>query len=350
MNNVLTTDDLNHFKQYGYVLCKNVFPSSVAKECRDVLWKEMITSNGYDIDDPLTWIDSKFQMSHVYDKEEKPFDGIFTTKLYNIIDEICGKDNTDNFGAGWFTITFPQNQHEPWNIDGHFHIDGSGYIHYPYSKEIGLILLILLSDVHDNWGGTAIAEKSHIIGVQNLIEAGLRGISAEDLSLTLREQSDCCFDIIEAIGSAGDIIVMHPLMLHARSKNLAPIENAGVRFLCHPSVPLKRHMNFNKEYDDMTILEQSIVDAIKSSKQSESSSSYWLEILKTITPEACDNFRNNKRKVIEEGDNKNTKLVRFDDEDGMNPSRFDKNDVDLQNNQQYDILSTMGFFQFGNKR
>ena len=51
------------------------------------------------------------------------------------------------------------------------------------------------------------------------------------------------FNIIELTGEAGDVILLHPFLLHARSKNLAPISEHGVRFLCHPSIPL-RYCNF----------------------------------------------------------------------------------------------------------
>ena len=47
------------------------------------------------------------------------------------------------------------------------------------------------------------------------------------------------FDITELTGEAGDVILLHPFLLHARSKNLAPLLESGVRFLCHPAVPLK---------------------------------------------------------------------------------------------------------------
>lgn len=343
--NEFSNDDLNHFKEYGYILVKKVFPTDIANECKEFLWDVMNKSYGYDPNDPSSWIDSKCQLSNVYTCE--PFKSIFSNRLNNCIDEICGIDNTEpSNGAGWFTITFPQHHQGPWDIDGHFHIDGTGFTHYTYSKEVGLVLLILISDVHNDWGGTAIAEKSHISSIRMLTEAGKRGIVPAQLSLSVREQS---FDLIETTGCAGDIIIMHPLMLHARSKNLGPNNLAGVRFLCHPIVPLKNHMNFNKDYNNMTILEQSYVDAIKLSSSSESSAAYWLDILKSITPEACAEFRN-KRKINKMEDKESIKMVRFDDEDGTNPCRYDKSDDILDNDNQLEILQTMGFFQFGSKR
>jgi hypothetical protein len=77
-----------------------------------------------------------------------------------------------------------------------------------------------------------------------------------------------------------------------------------------------------------------------------------LTILKSITPESCENFKNKKqsdkkRKLY--NDNNGTKTVHFDDEAGMNPSRYDKSD-DIVSNNNLEIMTKMGFIQFGNKR
>lgn len=41
------------------------------------------------------------------------------------------------------------------------------------------------------------------------------------------------------------LIFLPPLQQMLRSTNLAPEEEGGVRFMCHPAVPLKEHMDFN---------------------------------------------------------------------------------------------------------
>ena len=317
-DNLLSIDDLLHFKKYGYCIMKNVFSEEVALKCQLKLWEEM---KEYDKNDPLTWKDKKFQLPKViYDK---PFEDIFTERLHKSIDQICGDKNVESFGAGWFTVSFPGHyaSNELWGLDGHWHIDGSGFIHYPYSKEIGLILLILLSTVEDEGGGTAVAESSHIIGIKKIIESGMKGITAEKLAIILRETSENEFNVIEIIGNIGDVILMHPLVLHARSKNLG----GNVRFLCHPNLTLKKPMDFNQSYSDMTILEQTTIDAISHNNTS-TDISYYHNLLKSINPQACEDFKLkqkvNKRKHI------------------------DDNSKDFENSE---IFSTMGFFNFGKK-
>jgi hypothetical protein len=63
-------------------------------------------------------------------------------------------------------------------------------------------------------------------------------------------------------GSAGDVIILHPLLLHARSKNLAPVDKSGVRIMCHPIVPTVNPLDLNKRYDDLSLLERSIVNPL----------------------------------------------------------------------------------------
>ena len=45
---------------------------------------------------------------------------------------------------------------------------------------------------------------------------------------------------VEVNGRAGDVVLAHPFMLHARSKNLGQKGVESVRFMCHPAVPLKQ--------------------------------------------------------------------------------------------------------------
>lgn len=318
----LSNDDLLHFKKYGYCILKNVFPEEVGLKCQEKLWDEMKESN-YDKNDPSTWTDKKFQLSKVF--YDKPFEDIIhSERLNKSIEQICGVNNVENFGAGWFTVTFPGHytSNESWGCDGHWHIDGSFF--YPYSKEIGLILFILLSNVKENDGGTCLAENSHIVGINKLIEFGMKGCTAKKLAIILREKCEKDFDVIEITGNVGDIILMHPLVLHARSKNLG----GNVRFLCHPNISLRTPMDFNKPYSEMTILEQTTIDAV-SYQNTSTDVSYYHNILKSITPESCEIFKTNQKL------NGNKRKLYSDGDDNDN-----KND---------EIFSTMGFFNFGKK-
>ena len=53
-------------------------------------------------------------------------------------------------------------------------------------------------------------------------------------------------EVVEVNGHAGDVMLAHPFLLHARSKNLGQHGAESVRFMCHPAVPLVKPMDFDK--------------------------------------------------------------------------------------------------------
>jgi hypothetical protein len=143
-------------------------------------------------------------------------------------------------------------------VDGKWHIDGHYFQHYLFSKEIGLLALIYFSDVKPNGGGTAIAEGSHLTAIQILSDYGVKGLTSTELAAHVMN-SNVRFNIVECTGSAGDVILLHPLLLHARSSNCETVNVENIRFLCHPCIPLKQHMDFAKPFARYSILEKSMV-------------------------------------------------------------------------------------------
>lgn len=176
---------------------------------------------------------------------------------------MLGSENFGSFGCGWWTITFPDHDrtNECWAVDGNWHIDGHYFQHYTFSHQIGLIPIMFFSDVYTNGGGTSVLEGSHNVAIKLLAEAGLNGLSSKSLAqsvLSSRKVSN--MNIVELTGKAGDVVFIHPLLLHTRSTNLSTSNNPnGIRFICHPSIPLKQHMRFNKPFQNLTILEKTMV-------------------------------------------------------------------------------------------
>jgi ectoine hydroxylase-related dioxygenase (phytanoyl-CoA dioxygenase family) len=62
-----------------------------------------------------------------------------------------------------------------------------------------------------------------------------------------------CNDFVEITGEVGDVVLMHPLMLHSASKNHLRIP----RVITNPPVSLREPFNFNRENpDDYSIVER----------------------------------------------------------------------------------------------
>jgi hypothetical protein len=101
----------------------------------------------------------------------------------------------------------------------------------------GPVLLVLLSDCESGWGGTAFVPGSHLPVLDALKEAGEAGIAHEDLNevfkrrmRALTEQGRVRIDpsekvldgelaVIQATGKTGDVLLLHPLVVHSGTTN-----------------------------------------------------------------------------------------------------------------------------------
>jgi hypothetical protein len=338
-------DAVDDFNALGYLVVKNAFSKEVAAACKEELWNHIRESNGVNRLDHSTWKDI-VKVGKVWNASDGyPWSELFSDKLNAAIRTILshprgevtgdtplvsGKANNHctigEYGAGWWTLLMPGFAKEPWEVDGNWHIDGYHYRHYLFSKEVGLVAMMLFSDILPNGGGTAVAECSHIVASQVLLEAGLRGCTGKELSQAVMNHSGAVYNIVELTGECGDVILLHPFLLHARSKNLygtpsCPGEDyeAGVRFLCHPAIPLQDHMDFSKPWAEMSILERSIVRAVLSDGEtcdtgtnvdanahasvrhgpecSDGDKAHKMKLLRSLTPEACAEFNSRKKSL-----------------------------------------------------
>lgn len=268
------------FLENGFAVVKGAFPTKTAEKCREALWRKLDESN-IKRDDVSTW-PIKFGISECYTKEDgAPWDEVFTSTLQDAIDAICGPDSTKSFGAGWWMITFPGHVDGPWCADGNWHIDGHWYTHYPYSPEVGLVAVMFFSDVKCHGGGTAVLQGSHHFVSHCLVEAGLRGLSSQEISHLISCNLQV-FEIVELTGQAGDVVLMHPWLAHSRSTNCSETCETGVRFMCHPGIALHHPMNFSLPDSSLSVLEKSILYSIRNGGDEFA--------LQMITPEAVEHF------------------------------------------------------------
>lgn len=67
-----------------------------------------------------------------------------------------------------------------------------------------------------------------------------------------------CTKFFEITGEVGDVVLLHPLMLHSASKNHLRIP----RFITNPPVSLKEPFNFNRENGDFSLVEKKTLKAL----------------------------------------------------------------------------------------
>ena len=264
---MISEDDLINFHQLGYVVVREAFSREVAAECCDLIWAQMASQGGgVKRDDPSSWPAVKCAIdATLREADGPPWSRVYTSRLQAAIDTLCGAGRTEELGLGWWMNTFPRRPtaDEPaqpqWGVEGAWHIDGHDFQHFAFSKQIGLVAIMLFTDVSPSGGGTAIAEGSHWDVVQSLCTDFPEGCTNTQVVKKVLEAA-VEYDIVEITGLAGDVVLLHPFVLHARSTNLAPFDTSGVgvRIMCHPRIPLKEHMNLRPGNGGMSPLETSV--------------------------------------------------------------------------------------------
>jgi hypothetical protein len=136
-----------------------------------------------------------------------------------------------------------------------WHKDGDWFLHFLDSPEQGLLTIILWSDVLPKGGATFVAGDSVPVIARHLLEhpEGVR-----PGGFNFKELVQECSDFFEATGTAGDVYLLHPFVLHASSQNALRLP----RLITNPAVSLKEPMNFNRPDGNYSLVEQAILEGL----------------------------------------------------------------------------------------
>lgn len=93
--------------------------------------------------------------------------------------------------------------------------------------------------MHHQGGGTFIAADSVPVVAAHLAEHPEGVLSTEFDFLALTRQ---CHEFVELTGQAGDVVLMHPFMLHATSQNVI----GHGRLITNPPITLREPMRFDR--------------------------------------------------------------------------------------------------------
>ena len=123
-------------------------------------------------------------------------------------------------------------------------------MHFLDSREQALLVIPVFTEIKPHGGGTMIAPDGIGMIAKHLYEhpEGVLpgGFGALD---KIKE----CEDFHEVTGSPGDVVLMHPFMMHSASKNALRIP----RIITNPPVLLKEPFNFDRENpEDYSIVEK----------------------------------------------------------------------------------------------
>jgi hypothetical protein len=251
----LSQDQLDHFIQYGFIHLTDCFDKAFA----DKWIAEAFERLGYDPVDSSTWEKPIIHMpaSEYVNVRE------FAPKAYDAMCQLLGGAERINGEPRWgngFIVNFHLGADHEWTPPSQesrgWHKDGDFFWHFLDSPEQGLLVIVVWRDIGPKGGGTFMAPDS-IKPVTEYLLANRQGVHPFEGEFGgLISQ---CHDFREVQGKAGDVVLMHPYMLHASSQNHSGI----ARFITNPPVSLREPMNFNRENPaDYSPVERAVLNAL----------------------------------------------------------------------------------------
>jgi len=180
-----------------------------------------------------------------------------------ICDVVGGEDRLADPEFRWadgMIVNFSQGSDRDWdppsaNVGG-WHKDGDWFKHFLDSPEQGLLIIVIWSDIKPRSGGTFVACDS-VKPIAEFLVDRPEGCLPQDVHFG--EHIGKCADFGELTGETGDVVIIHPYVLHAGSQNPSGVP----RFITNPAVRIKEPMQFNRENpDDHSLVEQAVLNAL----------------------------------------------------------------------------------------
>jgi hypothetical protein len=224
---VLSAADLEHFVNEGYVCVRSAIPRPVAAACRELAAEQL----AIDPTDPTSWREPVVRGLVLGEPLQ---DAATAPRLLDAIRQLLDpEDWIPRSNLGLFVVRFPHEGNPGdtgWHIDSSFEgRDGRWFVNYR-SRERGLLLLCLLSDVSENDAPPRILRGSHTQMPLLLHPYGDDGVFG--LEAPLPEPTD---RIALATGEAGDVYLCHPFLVHAASW---PHHGTAPRFIAQPPISI----------------------------------------------------------------------------------------------------------------
>ena len=257
----LSRDEARHFVEKGYVVVREAFPRSFADAVRQGAWDEMRREHGVDEHDPASWgrpfragrgmpgyirtkgtaglglaLDADApralggQADAVGGRARLPGSGTNLAWRDAAIGNLCVPD-----GPAWAP---PSARQRGW------HKDGWHFRHFLNSPEQGLLTVPVYSEIRARSGGTFIATDSirPVAALLARYPAGLHPDGVQGAGYLIPGLIEQCSQFEELTGNPGDMILLHPYILHRVSVNPSP----RPRFIANMALVLKEPMRFDR--------------------------------------------------------------------------------------------------------
>jgi hypothetical protein len=220
----LTSEQLEQFQRDGYVVIKAAFSRDAAKACEKAVLEILEKEQGVDLKAPV-------KPRFLVERRANPvFDKMVTPRLTKALDRLLGKDGWDRqhfTSHGDFFVTFPgffKDQRNPLRLVGRWHVD-LGFraveAHDLTDRNCAFVPAFFLTESKKDGACTLVASGSHRV-VARLLGSVRQPIRRQEMVafcesyVSRRAGKD---SIVQLVGDAGDVVVMHPLLMHAASAN-----------------------------------------------------------------------------------------------------------------------------------
>ena len=236
----LSEEQIAHFLRHGHVVIPDCFPRAFAEDWTANAFRRL----EYDPQDSSTW---QQEIVHMPATQRVPMPEL-APKAWQAACELLGGEERVS-PCTWgdsMIVNLRKGADQPWQPPspavGGWHKDGDFFRHFLDSPEQGLLTIVIWSDIEPQGGGTFAAGDS-VAPVARLLADHPEGVlpqGAPEASFgSLIHQ---CRDFVELTGRIGDVVLIHPFLLHASSQN----HSGKARFITNPPVSLREPMQFNR--------------------------------------------------------------------------------------------------------
>ena len=223
--------DADGFIRDGYVAIRGAVDAGTAAACRELIWESM-AKRGVRRNDPATWP----PLVEIDDLGSGPFAAAgISPALTAACDELIGPGRWDSpVGAGnAVVVRFPSGD----RANAGYHIEGSylgpagqrWWVNIR-SRARGLLALFLFTDVGPDDAPTRLMRGSHLVVPEFLAPYGEEGTDAD---AEFWRPSALCLPVAHATGSAGDVFLCHPFIVHTATW---PHRGTAPRMIAQPAV------------------------------------------------------------------------------------------------------------------
>jgi hypothetical protein len=219
------------------------------------LWQRL----GFSPTDRSTWKKERTHLPSV----SREHSSTFAPAAWGAICELLGGAGRVDSSTGHWSDAFIVNLGVPGSDpdpsgknEGHncwdWHVDGDFFTHFLDSGEQALLVVPLFSDIVPGGGGTMVAPESIGIVARYLADHP-EGVSpAFGGDRWFIEQAKKCQRFVELTGKAGDVVLLHPFMLHSATRNYLRTP----RVITNPRVGMKRPFAYGRDGSEVSLVER----------------------------------------------------------------------------------------------